>query len=90
MGWHSGNADKQTHPVGQKKPNAWGLYDMHGNVWQWCTDVYAAYPDGAVTDPKVEKDGEGRICAAARGLTVPAIAALPTVLGAHQAAGITT
>lgn len=41
-GWYSGNSDSKTHPVAQKKPNAWGFYDTHGNVWQWCSDSY--YP----------------------------------------------
>jgi formylglycine-generating enzyme required for sulfatase activity len=49
--WYSVNSGGGTHPVGQKLPNAWGLYDTSGNVCEWCLDSFAFYPGGAVTDP---------------------------------------
>jgi formylglycine-generating enzyme required for sulfatase activity len=47
VAWYQGNAQGRIHPVGGKRPNAWGLYDMLGNVWDWCWDVYDAEVYGA-------------------------------------------
>lgn len=56
--WYNGNSGTKPHPVGQKKPNAWGLYDMEGDVWQWVEDCFHASYDGAPTDGSAWKDKE--------------------------------
>ena len=60
--WYNGNSGGTTHPVGQKLPNPWGLYDLHGNVYEWCQDWWSAnLPGGIAIDPQGPATGSDRV-----------------------------
>ena len=61
VGWFNLNSDKTTHPTREKQPNAWGLYDIHGNVWEWCWDLYGRYGENMEVDPLGLEQGSQRV-----------------------------
>jgi formylglycine-generating enzyme required for sulfatase activity len=62
VAWYDANSKGKTHPVGQKQPNAFGLYDMHGNVWQWCQDLWEEdYSKSSSENPQGPAQGEFRL-----------------------------
>jgi formylglycine-generating enzyme required for sulfatase activity len=60
-GWFDENSERQTHPVKQLQPNGWGLYDMHGNVWEWCSNWYGDYAASVQSDPTGATKGTTRV-----------------------------
>ena len=61
VAWYDGNSGDKTHPVATKSPNELGIYDMSGNVWEWCADWYGDYSSGRQTNPKGPYDGSSRV-----------------------------
>ena len=62
VAWYDGNSGYETHPVATKQANELGIYDMSGNVWEWCSDWYGDYQSSSQSDPQGPSSGSSRVC----------------------------
>jgi hypothetical protein len=89
-GWYSDNSEGKTHPVGEKEGNAWGLFDMHGNVNEWCHDWWEAHSTDDVSNPEGPRTGSDRVLRGGCWASMRRIAVRRTAAGATRRTAMST